>query len=284
MTDLEKRVCLREILSASRGVIAPGIADPMFAKLAEDCGYPVIHLSGNAIHKSFCLPDDNLITFTEIESRAARIADATDIPLIVDLGSGNREVMQIGRAVRLLERAGVAAIRIEDSYQEYHGAGKPLKTMILPTTVMAGKIKAAADSRSDSSVVLVARCDSRSIESLEAVEERLARYAEAGADALGVQLSQPAEFFQIARACSKPLVSLWPRKLMSVFEFLQSGFRVALLPSAISLAAVSAARQMLIELSRSGTERDYFDRVIEREEAERWYRQLGDKPGRLRRH
>lgn len=284
MTDLEKRVRLREILSASRGVIAPGIADPMFARLAEDCGYSVIHLSGNAVHKSFCLPDDNLITFTEIESRAARIADATDIPLIVDLGSGNREVMQIGRAVRLLERAGVAAIRIEDSYVEYHGDGKPLKTMILPTTVMAGKIKAAADSRSDSSVVLVARCDSRSIESLEAVEERLARYAEAGADALGVQLSQSAEFFHVARACSKPLISLWPRKLMSVFEFLQSGFRVALVPSAISLAAVSAARQMLIELSRSGTERDYFDRVIEREEAERWYRQLGDRPGRLRRH
>src|SRR5207244_13042653 len=60
------------------------ISDPIFARLAADCGYSAVHLSGNAIHKSFCLPDQNLLTVTEIASRASQIADAADLPLIAD--------------------------------------------------------------------------------------------------------------------------------------------------------------------------------------------------------
>ena len=62
MTDRQKRARLREILADSKGAIAPGITDPIFARLAADCGYSAVHLSGNAIHKSFCLRDRNLLT------------------------------------------------------------------------------------------------------------------------------------------------------------------------------------------------------------------------------
>ncbi len=61
MTDLEKRARLREILADPKGAVAPGVTDPIFARLAADCGYSAVHLSGNAIHKSFCLPDQNLL-------------------------------------------------------------------------------------------------------------------------------------------------------------------------------------------------------------------------------
>jgi methylisocitrate lyase len=87
MSDNRKRVRLHEILAASEGAIAPGITDPLFARLVQDSGYSVIHLSGNAIHKTFCLPDRDLVTVTEIATRAARISEVTDVPLIVDAGT-----------------------------------------------------------------------------------------------------------------------------------------------------------------------------------------------------
>src|SRR5207244_7955289 len=90
------------------------ISDPIFARLAADCGYSAVHLSGNAIHKSFCLPDQNLLTVTEIASRASQIADAADLPLIVDGGPATQDTNAIARAMRSLERAGAAAIRFED--------------------------------------------------------------------------------------------------------------------------------------------------------------------------
>jgi methylisocitrate lyase len=100
MTDRQKRARLREILADSKGAIAPGITDPIFARLAADCDYSAIHLSGNAIHKSFCLPDRNVLTVAEIASRTAQIVDATNVPLIVDGGAAAKQADAIARAVR----------------------------------------------------------------------------------------------------------------------------------------------------------------------------------------
>jgi methylisocitrate lyase len=182
----------------------------------------------------------------------------------------------VARAVRVLERAGAAAIRFEDSAVGADEGNIVQRARIRPKKAMVQLIKAAADARADRSLVIVARCDARRVESLEAVQERLGSYAEAGADAVGVQISDPEELFEIGRNAPRPLVSLWPRNKMSALQFLQSGFRVALMPSSVSLAAVAAARQMLIELMQNGTERDYFGRIKDIEAADRWYRTLGD--------
>ena len=118
MTDRQKRARLREILADSKGAIAPGITDPIFARLAADCGYSAVHLSGNAIHKSFCLPDRNLLTVAEIASRTAQIADATDLPLIVVGGQPPSRRMLSPAPFGHSSRAGAAALRFEDSYLE----------------------------------------------------------------------------------------------------------------------------------------------------------------------
>ena len=81
----------------------------MFARLAQDCGYAAVHLSGNAIHKNFCLPDRNLLTTTQIAQRIGQISEATEIPLIVDGGSICVETMALdprGKAVRARRRRG----------------------------------------------------------------------------------------------------------------------------------------------------------------------------------
>jgi methylisocitrate lyase len=273
MTDRQKRARLREILADSKGAIAPGITDPIFARLAADCGYSAVHLSSNAIHKSFCLRDRNLLTVAEIASRTAQIADATNVPLIVDGGPAAKQRDVIARAVRSLERAGAAALRFEDSYlDDLHSDADDVA--VLPKGLMVDRIKAAVDVRIDPTLVLIARCDSRRRESLGQVQERLAAYVEAGADAVGVQLSDVEEFRRVGAGSPAPLVSLWPKARMTALEFLQLGFRIALMPSSVSLVALSAAKEMLLDLKDNGTERDYFNRQKDIQEVERWYRDL----------
>ena len=274
MNDQEKRALLRKLFDDPKGAIAPGITDALFARLAQDCGYRALHLSGNAIHRNFCLPDRNLLTVTQIAQRAGQIAEATDIPLIVDAGSACVETIALARAVKHYERAGAAALRFEDALVNEYGAPADELT-IAPIALMTDRIKAAADARRDSSLVLIARCDARPKESLAQVQDRLAAYAEAGADALGVQLSEIDDFRRVGTNAPAPLISMWPRGIMTADEFIQMGFRVALLPSSVPLAALSAAREMLIELQRSGRDRDYFARQSEFAKTESWYKDLG---------
>lgn len=274
MTDQEKRARLREILADPTGRIAPGIADALFARLSQDCGYDVVHLSGNTIHRNFCLPDRNLLNVTQIAQRIGQISEATDIPLIVDGGSICIETTALGRAVKYFERAGAAAIRFEDSLVNEYGAAAE-ELVIAPLPRIMDQIKAVVNARTDSAMVVIVRCDARPKESLLQVQERLAAYVDAGADVIGVQLSDREEFYQIGANAPAPLVSMWPRALMTAFEFLRMGFRIALMPSSISLAALAAAREMLIELREKGIDQEYFSRQQEFPETEQWYRNLG---------
>ena len=274
MNDREKRARLRDIFSGPKGIIAPGVTDALFAQLAQDCGYAAVHLSGNAIHKNFCLPDRNLLSVTQIAQRAAQIAEAAEIPLIVDGGPACIETVALARAVKLYERAGAAALRFEDALLNEYGT--PVESLaIAPLQLMVERIKAAADARKDETLVLIARCDSRPKESLSQVQERLAAYVEAGADAVGVQLNETEEFRLIGTAAPAPLVSMWPRARLNVFDFIEMGYRVALMPSSVPLAAITAARELLLELKRSGRDQDYFARQREFSDSESWYRNLG---------
>jgi len=276
MTDQQKRARLREILSNPKGDIAPGVTDALFARLVQDCGYAAAHLSGNAIHKNFCLPDRNLLTTTQIAQRIGQISEATDIPLIVDGGSICADSIALTRAVKLYERAGAAAVRFEDALVNEYGAA-PEELAIAPISVVVDQIKAAVDARRDPSLVLIARCDSRPKESLNQVRERLAAYAEAGADAVGVQLTDVEDFRQIGASAPAPLVTLWPKANLSASEFFAMGFRIALTPSSIPLAATTAAREMLIELLHNGNDRAYFAKQKALAATESWYKQLGTK-------
>jgi len=277
MNDRQKRARLRELLAGPNGIIAPGVTDALFARLAQDCGYSAVHLSGNAIHKNFCLPDRNLLSVTQIAQRTAQIVEATEIPLIVDGGSASIEMEALARAVKLYERAGAAALRFEDALLNEYGT--PAESLaIAPLQVMLERLKAAADARKDETLVLIARCDSRPKESLNQVQERLAAYVEAGADAVGVQLNEVEEFRLIGTTAPAPLVSMWPRARMSAFEFIKMGYRIALMPSSVPTAAITAARELLLELTRSGRDQDYFARQREFADSESWYKNLGAIP------
>ena len=276
MNDQQKRARLRGLLNDPKGAIAPGVTDALFARLAQDCGYSAVHLSGNAIHKNFCLPDRNLLTTTQVAQRIGQISEATDIPLIVDGGSICAETIALTRAVKLYERAGAAAVRFEDAAVNEYGAA-PEELAIAPTVAVVDQIKAAVDARRDPAFVIIARCDSRPKESLDQVCQRMTAYAAAGADAVGVQLTDIADFRHVGARIRTPIVSLWPKAQISAAEFFALGFRIALTPSSIPLAATNAAREMLLELKRQGTDRDFFARQKELAATESWYKKLGSE-------
>ena len=274
MEDHAKRLQLRELLTAREGVIAPSAPDAMFARLIQDCGYKLFHLAGNGMHRSYVLPDCSMITMTEMAQRAASIAQALDIPVLVDGETGYGGPLQTGRAVRAFERAGVAGIRFEDSMFGQNG----IDAVRPPVTVseMVDKIKAAADARADPALVLAVRCDARAAESRAQVLERIGAYVAAGVDAIGVHLEDAEEHAWFGPRVPVPLMNPWPRAgINTISEFFALGYKVALVTSSVSLAAVAAARTMLLELKKTGRQDDYFANVTGFDQVRGWYRDLG---------
>ena len=123
---------------------------------------------------------------SELAEHVAAISDAVDIPVLVDADTGFGNALNVGRTVRLLERAGAAGIQIEDQVFPKkcgHFSGK----QVIACNDMVGKIKAAVDARTDPDLQIVARTDARAIEGLGAAIARAQAYAEAGADVTFVE-------------------------------------------------------------------------------------------------
>jgi 2-methylisocitrate lyase-like PEP mutase family enzyme len=277
MDDHAKRLCFREILNAPVGVIAPSAPDPMFARLVQDCGYKLFHLAGNGMHRSLVLPDCSMVTMTEMTHRAGTIAEVLDIPVLVDGETGYGGPLQTARAVRAFERAGVAGIRFEDSNFGENG----IDGVRPPVSVsdMVDKIKAAVDARTDSALVLVVRCDARATETREQVVDRIGAYVDAGTDAIGLHLTDAEDHKWFGAAAAAPLMNPWPRAgIDTMAEFFALGYKVALVTSSVSMAALAAARTMLLELKNSGRQDNYFAGAPGFDEVRRWYRDLGFRP------
>ncbi|HWP57727.1 MAG TPA: isocitrate lyase/phosphoenolpyruvate mutase family protein [Candidatus Acidoferrales bacterium] len=277
MDDHGKRLLLRRLLDGQEGIAAPSAPDPMFARLIQDCGFKLFHLAGNGVHRSLILPDCSMVTMTEMAERAGAIAQAIDIPTLVDGETGYGGPPQTARAVRAFERAGVAGIRFEDSLFGQNGidAERP----VVSVGEMVDKMKAAADARADGDLVLAVRCDARRYEPREQVLARIHAYLEAGADAIGVHLADREEHRWFGAAVRAPLMNPWPRAgIDTLQEFFAMGYKVALVTSSVSLAALAGARDMLLELKKTGSQDGYFADVSGFDEIRRWYRDLGFRP------
>ncbi|MBM4298917.1 MAG: isocitrate lyase/PEP mutase family protein [Deltaproteobacteria bacterium] len=277
MDDHAKRLCFRELLRAQEGTMAPSAPDPMFARLIHDCGYKLFHLAGNGMHRSLVLPDCSMVTMTEMAERAGTIAQVLDIPTLVDGETGYGGPLQTARAVRAFERAGVAGIRFEDSRFGMNGIDGERPPV--PISEYVDLIKAAVDARVDSALVLVVRCDALATESREQVLERIQIYVNAGVDAIGIHLSEAEDHKWFGAAAPAPLVNPWPRAgIDTMAEFFALGFKVALVTSSVSMAALAAACAMLMELRNTGSQEKYFASVADFDAVRRWYRDLGFRP------
>jgi methylisocitrate lyase len=277
MDDHGKRLCFRDLLQSPQGVIAPSAPDSMFARLIQDCGYKLFHLAGNGMHRSLALPDCSMVTMTEMVQRAGSIAEALDIPTLVDGETGYGGPLQTARATRAFERAGVAGIRFEDSMFGQNGIDDTRPPVAI--SEMVDKIKAATDTRTDSALVLAVRCDARAVETREQVLERICAYVNAGVDVIGIHLGDLEEHTWFGARVRAPLMNPWPRAgIETTSEFFSLGYKVALVTSSVSMSALAAARTMLLELKSTGRQDNYFAQVAGFDEVRRWYRDLGFRP------
>jgi 2-methylisocitrate lyase-like PEP mutase family enzyme len=187
---------LRNMLGPGSALLLPGVSNALAARVVADLGFSAAYVTGAGIANSFLgVPDNGLVTLTELVDHVAAIRDAFPGPLVVDADTGFGNALNVTRAVRALERAGADAIQIEDQVFPKrcgHFAGKEL----IPAAEMIAKIKAAVDARWQDDVLIVARTDAIAVEGFEAAIARAAAYREAGADATFVEA--PTSLEQIA--------------------------------------------------------------------------------------
>lgn len=187
MTAGPARLLRDLIASRGRPLLVPGAANALTARVIEETGFEAVYVTGAGVTNAFLgMPDLGLLSLSELARHVSAMADAVSLPLLVDADTGFGNAINVRHTVRILERAGAAAIQIEDQVSPKrcgHFAGK----RVLAADEMVMKIKAAVDARNDDDLVVIARTDARATLGIEAACERMARYQEAGADVLFVE-------------------------------------------------------------------------------------------------
>lgn len=172
----------RENLKKTTLLPVLGVINSYSAMLAEKAGAKAIYLSGAGVANAcFGLPDLAMTAMDEVAVEANRITLASDLPLLVDIDTGFGSVLNVARCIRMMERAGVAAVHIEDQAFEKRCGHRDGKVIVSPKE-MGERIKAAVDARIDSGFVIMARTDALAVESIDHVLERVHCYIEMGAD------------------------------------------------------------------------------------------------------
>jgi len=251
------RHAFRERLAGKGIVVVPGTGDAMGARLTQAAGFEAVYMSGYAVEGTFGKPDVGLVTLTEMAQRAAQIVDVVDIPVIVDADTGYGDVTNVVRTVRELERAGVTALQIEDQALPKKCGSMPGKELVTAEE-MAGKIKAAVDTRVDRNLLIIGRTDAAASQGMDAVMDRLAVYAEAGADlvmATGPYSRKDAE--RLIRSARGPVAYLnsetFTMPMIPVAELEQLGAKLAIFCLSLVLAAAHGMRSVLEQIKTAGS-------------------------------
>jgi 2-methylisocitrate lyase-like PEP mutase family enzyme len=269
----------KHLLAQKRALTLPGAANAMFARVVEDLGFEACYVSGAGIaNMHLGAPDIGLTTLTEIANAVSAISDAIKLPLMVDGDTGFGNAVNMHRTIKVLERAGAAAIQIEDQVFPKkcgHFNGK----VVIPCAEMVAKIKAAVDARTDADFQIIARTDARAIEGIDKAIERAHAFIEAGADATFVEA--PLDFDEMARIARELPV---PQIANIVFggrtpdpgrsRLAEMGFGGVLYANASLQAALRAAYQVLGSLKEHGSLDLVADQLASFEERQR----VVDKP------
>lgn len=197
---------LRSLVESGRTIAVPGATDALSARLIEAHGFEAAYIGSYATAASrYALPDTGLLTLDDLAAQARSIANAVGIPVIADAEGGFNDPANMWRTVQAFERAGVAAIHIED----HEGAGKhtSLPQRLRPLEEAAARIRAAVEARSDPDFLVAARTDALWIGGeLGDAARRLKAYADAGADLVFPTGASPAQLAEIRRRVEKPLM------------------------------------------------------------------------------
>ena len=264
---------LRNRLGEKKILVVPGIYDAFGAIMAERAGFEALYLSGASIaYTKLGSPDIGLITLNELESVVGNVCERSALPIIVDADTGFGNALNVQRTIKLLERAGAAAIQIEDQSLPKRCGHLDGKTLV-NAVEMNGKIKAALDARSNNDTVIIARTDAIGVEGYDLAMERAAGFIESGADILFIEAFQNVK--QIAGAVERfgnqiPLlvnmVEGGKTPMLPAAELETMGFSVVIFPGGLVRAIAHTAEQYFASLNEMGSTRDYQNKMFDFEE------------------
>ena len=255
----------RKALNDNKPLQIVGTINAYAAMMAERVGHHAIYLSGGGVaNASYGLPDLGMTSLNDVVEDVRRITAATDIPLLVDIDTGWGGAFNIGRAIQQMEKAGAAAVHLEDQVAQKRCGHRPNKE-IVSKEEMVDRIKAAVDARADKDFFIMARTDSFQKEGLEAAIDRAKAYIEAGADGIFAEAVNELEHYKAFSAAlgDVPLLAnitefgatpLYNRK-----ELGDAGASMVLYPLSAFRAMNKAAVTVYQNILEKGDQKDVID-------------------------
>lgn len=253
---------LKELIAKPEIIVAPGCYDGVSARLVEATGFKTAYMTGFGSSASILgKPDYGLLNMTEMVTHGRNLAGSLGIPLIADADTGYGNPLNVMRTVQEYEKAGVAAIHIEDQVFPKrcgHMEGK----VVIPMKEHVKKIQAAVDARKE--MLIIARTDSRAPLGFEEAIERSIAYHEAGADIVFIDAPQSLKELQtIPEKVKAPLFVNMTEggktPLLSAQELQELGYKIVIFPCVTVFAAFKAMKTVLLELHRTGTSKNALD-------------------------
>jgi len=263
-----KNNSLREKLDNNKIILVPGIYDSFGALMAEKAGFEALYVSGASIsYTKLGSPDLGFVSMSEVAAIVGNISERTSLPLIVDADTGFGNALNVQRTIKVFEKAGASAIQIEDQLLPKRCGHLDGKTLVTDQE-MCGKIKAALDSRVNSSTLIIARTDAVGVEGFESALDRAQMYYEAGADILFIEAIQ--DEIQIAEAMKNfgkkvPLLANMVEggktPLLSAPELEKLGFSIVIFPGGLVRAFARTAQEYFKSLYETGSTKAKIDEM-----------------------
>jgi methylisocitrate lyase len=265
---------LLQRIQEPRILVAMGVHDGLTARIAERAGFEAFYHGGYAVAAhQYGLPDIGMIALHEMVESLGRVTGVSSVPVITDADTGYGEIAGVRRSVQELERAGAAAIQIEDQVFPKrcgHMAGKE----VIPRDEMVLKVRAAVGARSGADLLIVARTDALQPNDLDDAVDRCNAYADAGADVVFVDApgseEELAEIADRVDGLSLANMSETGRTpVMSAEELERMGYRIVIFPSPQTRIIARAYEDLCTELADHGTTRGVLDRMMPFEDVNR---------------
>lgn len=237
-----------------------GTINAYTARMAQATGFRALYVSGGGVAaNSLGMPDLGISTMEDVLTDVRRITEATTLPVLVDVDTGWGSAFNIARTIRVMIKAGAAAVHIEDQVGAKRCGHRPGKELV-PTEEMVDRVKAAVDARTDDAFVIMARTDSLAGEGLRAAIERAQAYVSAGADMIFAEaVSELAQYTEFRKALGVPILAnitefgetpLWTRE-----ELAASGVDIILYCCAAYRAMNAAALRVYEAIRNEGTQK-----------------------------
>ena len=262
---------LRRMLSEPGIIVAPGAYDCLTAKIIEREGFPAVYMTGAGTSVSrLGMPDLGLASVSEMTANAEAIAATVGVPVIADADTGYGGTLNVRRTIRQYERAGVAAVHIEDQ-ESPKRCGHLDDKRVVPIEEMVRRLRAAVDARTDDDFVIIARTDALAVTDWDDTMARCEAYLEAGADVLFVEaLRTPEQAARVARTFDVPMlynfIETGKSPRLSASELEEMGYKIVIFPvSAFTMVAEMVTRLMR-ELKERGTTERMLNTMIDLEE------------------